>query len=213
MFKLKLQFLFLAAVSVFSFIQASAQQKAQKIKYLSKPLISSIYTADPSAHVFNGKIYIYPSHDIDAGIPENDNGDHFAMRDYHILSLDYIGGPVTDHGVALDIKDIAWAGRQLWAPDAAYKTAFISCTFLLKINRMYFKLVWPPQKHPPARLRHNRIQWPAAIALTLPFLLTMTEALICISAVSGAASCSAGKTGNTMQMAPKLICTRIIHPR
>ncbi len=34
---------------------------------ISKPLVSHIYTADPSAHVFKGKIYIYPSHDIDAG--------------------------------------------------------------------------------------------------------------------------------------------------
>jgi hypothetical protein len=90
-------------------------------KYLSEPLIRDIYTADPSAHVFDGKIYIYPSHDIEAGVAENDNGDHFAMRDYHILSMDSIGGKVTDHGVALDIKDIPWAKRQLWAPDAAYK--------------------------------------------------------------------------------------------
>ena len=57
-------------------------------KYLSEPLVHDIYTADPSAHVFNGKIYIYPSHDIETGMPENDNGDHFAMRDYHILSMD-----------------------------------------------------------------------------------------------------------------------------
>ena len=34
---------------------------------ISQPLVRHIYTADPSAHVFNGKIYIYPSHDIDAG--------------------------------------------------------------------------------------------------------------------------------------------------
>ena len=38
-------------------------------------LTPGIYTADPSAHVFDGKIYIYPSHDIESGIPENDNGD------------------------------------------------------------------------------------------------------------------------------------------
>jgi hypothetical protein len=87
---------------------------------VSKPLISNIYTADPSAHLFEGKIYIYSSHDIDAGIPENDKGDHFAMKDYHILSMDSINGTVTDHGVGIDIKDIPWAGRQLWAPDAAY---------------------------------------------------------------------------------------------
>ncbi|WP_153799553.1 glycoside hydrolase family 43 protein [Foetidibacter luteolus] len=93
---------------------------APKKEYLSQPLVSHIYTADPSAHVFNGRIYIYPSHDTATGTPENDNGDHFNMMDYHILSMDSVGGNVTDHGVALDIKNIPWAGRQLWAPDAAF---------------------------------------------------------------------------------------------
>ncbi|MDR3327720.1 MAG: alpha-N-arabinofuranosidase, partial [Prevotellaceae bacterium] len=32
------------------------------------------FMADPSAHVFDGKVYVYPSHDWDSGIPENDNG-------------------------------------------------------------------------------------------------------------------------------------------
>lgn len=84
-------------------------------------LVSHIYTADPSAHVFEGRIYVYPSHDIDAGIPFNDNGDHFAMEDYHVLSLDAPGGAVVDHGVALHVKDVPWAARQMWAPDAACK--------------------------------------------------------------------------------------------
>ena len=92
----------------------------QKKEYLSQPLVSHIYTADPSAHVFNGRIYIYPSHDTATGTKEDDLGSHFDMRDYHILSMDSIGGPVTDHGVALDIKDVPWAGRQMWAPDAAF---------------------------------------------------------------------------------------------
>src|ERR1700746_376314 len=56
-----------------------------KVKFLSQPLISAIYTADPSAHVFNGKIYIYPSHDYEAGIRQDDLGSHFAMKAYHIL--------------------------------------------------------------------------------------------------------------------------------
>lgn len=34
---------------------------------ISPPLVTHIYTADPSARVFEGKIYVYPSHDIDAG--------------------------------------------------------------------------------------------------------------------------------------------------
>ena len=90
-------------------------------KAISQPLVSHIYTADPSAHVFNGKIYIYPSHDIDAGIPFNDNGDHFGMEDYHVLSMDTVDSEAIDHGVALHVNDVPWAERQMWAPDAAYK--------------------------------------------------------------------------------------------
>lgn len=91
-----------------------------KTEYLSQPLVTHIYTADPSAHVFNGRIYIYPSHDTDTGVPEDTLGSHFNMMDYHVLSMDSISGKVVDHGVALSIKDIPWVGRQLWAPDAAY---------------------------------------------------------------------------------------------
>jgi hypothetical protein len=109
-------------------------------KPISKPLVSDIYTADPSAHVFNGKIYIYPSHDIEAGIPENDNGDHFAMRDYHILSMDSVGGKVTDHGVALDVKDVPWAGRQMWAPDAAFKNGTYYLYFPVKDKKDVFHI-------------------------------------------------------------------------
>ncbi|MCI9846055.1 glycoside hydrolase family 43 protein [Flavobacterium pectinovorum] len=88
---------------------------------ISQPLVKHIYTADPSAHVFNGKIYIYPSHDIDAGIPFNDNGDHFGMEDYHVFSMENIESEVTDNGVALHVKDVPWAEKQMWAPDAACK--------------------------------------------------------------------------------------------
>lgn len=84
-----------------------------------KPLVEHIYVADPRAHVFEGRIYVYPSHDVDAGLPEDDDGGHFAMTDYHTLSMDRVGGPVTDHGVALDIRNVPWASQQLWSQDAA----------------------------------------------------------------------------------------------
>jgi hypothetical protein len=90
-------------------------------KAISQPLVTHIYTADPSAHVFDGKIYVYPSHDIDAGIPFNDNGDHFGMEDYHVLRMDSPDSEAVDCGVALHVKDVPWAERQLWAPDAACK--------------------------------------------------------------------------------------------
>ncbi|PLB44769.1 putative xylosidase [Aspergillus steynii IBT 23096] len=85
------------------------------------PLINHIYTADPSAHVFNDRIYIYPSHDRESTIPFNDNGDQYDMADYHVFSLDVPGDPasVTDHGVVLSTPDVPWASKQLWAPDAA----------------------------------------------------------------------------------------------
>jgi hypothetical protein len=108
--------------------------------YLSQPLVSNIYTADPSAHVFNGRIYVYPSHDTATGTPENDNGDHFNMMDYHILSMDSVGGPVTDHGVALDIKNIPWAGRQLWAPDAAFANNTYYLYFPVKDKKDVFRI-------------------------------------------------------------------------
>jgi Glycosyl hydrolases family 43 len=88
---------------------------------ISQPLVKHIYTADPSAHVFNGQLYIYPSHDIDAGIPFNDNGDHFGMEDYHVFSMEHSKSEAVDNGVALHVKDVTWAERQMWAPDAAEK--------------------------------------------------------------------------------------------
>src|SRR4051812_18142239 len=129
--------------------KVKADAPAEQSKgFLSQPLVTDIYTADPSAHVFNGKIYIYPSHDIDAGIPENDNGDHFDMRDYHILSMTSIPGKVTDHGVALTVKDIPWAGRQLWAPDAAYKNGTYYLYFPVKDKNDVFKIGVATSKSP-----------------------------------------------------------------
>ncbi|HPE77567.1 MAG TPA: glycoside hydrolase family 43 protein [Draconibacterium sp.] len=88
---------------------------------ISQPLVKHIYTADPSAHFFNGKIYIYPSHDIDAGEAFDDLGSHFAMEDYHILSMENIDSEAVDNGLALHADDVPWAEKQMWAPDAAEK--------------------------------------------------------------------------------------------
>jgi beta-xylosidase len=87
------------------------------------PLIDHIYTADPSAHVFEGKIYIYPSHDRETDIQFNDNGDQYDMADYHVFSTSSLDPlePVVDHGVVLRMEDVPWVSKQLWAPDAAFK--------------------------------------------------------------------------------------------
>lgn len=124
-----------------------AQTDAAK-KPISQPLVSHIYTADPSAHLFGGRIYIYPSHDIESGAKEDDEGGHFDMKDYHILSMKKIGGKVKDHGVALDIKNIPWAGRQLWAPDAAYKDGMYYLYFPVKDKKDVFRIGVATSKKP-----------------------------------------------------------------
>jgi hypothetical protein len=97
----------------------SSELRVLSEKAISQPLVTHLYTADPSAHVFEGKLYIYPSHDIDAGIPFNDKGDHFAMEDYHVFRMDSPESEAIDCGVALHVQDVRWADRQMWAPDAA----------------------------------------------------------------------------------------------
>jgi len=116
------------------------QKTEQKKEYISQPLVSHIYTADPSAHVFNGRIYIYPSHDTATGTKEDNLGGHFDMRDYHVLSMAAADSPVTDHGVALDIKNIPWAGRQLWAPDAAFANNTYYLYFPVKDKQDVFRI-------------------------------------------------------------------------
>lgn len=86
--------------------------------YRHAPLIGHRYSADPSAHVIDGRLWLYPSHDV-PGVTDRTDGNHYAMRDYHVYSLDRVGAAVTDHGIALALADIPWASRQLWAPDIA----------------------------------------------------------------------------------------------
>jgi len=85
------------------------------------PIVDGLFTADPSGHVWEGRLYVYASHDVPTDVPADDDGSQYDMRDYHVLSLDRFGGPVTDHGVALDVEDVPWAEKQMWAPDAAHR--------------------------------------------------------------------------------------------
>ncbi len=103
-------------------------------------LVPNDYMADPAVHVFEGKLYIYPSHDWESGISENDNGDHFNMKDYHVFSMEDIDGEITDHGVVLATEDIPWAGRQLWDNDVAFKNGKYYMYFPLKDKNDIFRI-------------------------------------------------------------------------
>ena len=129
-----LLFFVLGLISIPSFSQ---------VKYSNPkhpPLVTHLYTADPSAHVFNGQIYIYPSHDIEAGVKEDDMGSHFAMKDYHVFSQSSPQVSVQDHGVALALENIPWASKMLWAPDAAEKDGQYYLYFPAKDKEGVFRI-------------------------------------------------------------------------
>ncbi|MDT0643460.1 family 43 glycosylhydrolase [Zunongwangia sp. F363] len=85
-------------------------------------MIKDQFTADPTARLFNGKIYVYPSHDI---VPPEGEGraGWFNMADYHVFSsADLVTWE--DHGVILSQKEVPWADKDaysMWAPDAVEK--------------------------------------------------------------------------------------------
>ena len=104
-------------------------------------LFPSDYMADPSANVFNGRLYIYPSHDWDSGEAFDDDGGHFQMKDYHVLSLEDVeNGEVTDHGEVLAVKDIPWASRQLWDNDVVEKDGKYYMVYCAKDKNDVFHL-------------------------------------------------------------------------
>jgi hypothetical protein len=82
------------------------------------PIITDQFTADPAARVFNGRVYVYPSHDIRA--PESfTRKDWFCMEDYHVFSSSNLTD-WTDHGVIVTQEKVEWvnpASYSMWAPD------------------------------------------------------------------------------------------------
>jgi hypothetical protein len=168
----------------------------------SEPIISHLYTADPSARVFDGKLYIYPSHDRETAIEDNDLGDQYDMIDYHVFSLDAVGGQVIDHGVALALVDIPWAQRQLWAPDAAERDGTYYFYFPAKDADGVFRIGVASSTSPSGPFKAE--QHPIAGSYSIdPCSLSMaTDMPISISVASGAGNCRIGKRQPMIRRAP-----------
>ena len=101
----------ITAILLVSAMTASAQN----------PIIRDQFTADPTARVFNGKVYLYPSHDIPA--PEGQRQDWFCMADYHVFSSENLT-EWDDHGVIVTHNDVDWVRPEsygMWAPDCVCK--------------------------------------------------------------------------------------------
>lgn len=89
--------------------------------FAQNPIIHDQFTADPTARVFNGRMYMYPSHDIVSPIDELK--EWFCMEDYHVFSSDNLVD-WTDHGVILTQNKIPWVkpdSYAMWAPDCVEK--------------------------------------------------------------------------------------------
>ena len=85
------------------------------------PIIRDQYTADPTARVFDGKVYLYPSHDI--MVPEGQRQNWFCMEDYHVFSSENLTD-WTDYGMILSQETVPWGnprGYSMWAPDCVEK--------------------------------------------------------------------------------------------
>jgi hypothetical protein len=85
------------------------------------PIIRDQFTADPTARVFNNKVYLYPSHDIKP--PVGQRHDWFCMEDYHVFSSENLTD-WTDHGVIVTQNKVPWVrpnSYSMWAPDCVEK--------------------------------------------------------------------------------------------
>ena len=112
----------LTSVAVLIFA-ACSQSSDEVILTGTNPIITGQFTADPTARVFEGKIYMYPSHDIPSVITHHDGSAWFSMPDYHVFSSEDLAS-WTDHGVILRQEDVPWGkpdAYAMWAPDCVQK--------------------------------------------------------------------------------------------
>lgn len=112
----------LTSVAVLIFA-ACSQSPDEVILTGTNPIITGQFTADPTARVFEGKIYMYPSHDIPSVITHHDGSAWFSMPDYHVFSSEDLAS-WTDHGVILRQEDVPWGkpdAYAMWAPDCVQK--------------------------------------------------------------------------------------------
>lgn len=76
------------------------------------PIVQTHFTADPAPMVYNGRVYVYTSHDEDETV---DN--FFTMLDWRCYSsADMVNW--TDHGVIASLNDFGWSDKKngAWAP-------------------------------------------------------------------------------------------------
>ncbi len=88
------------------------------------PIIKTVFSADPSVHVWDDKdqIWVYASND------EPMTNTHDSMQSYHVFSSrDMVNW--TDYGCVLSLENVKWAVSNMWAIDAAYRNGLYYLIF------------------------------------------------------------------------------------
>ncbi len=83
------------------------------------PIVRNQFSADPTARVFNGKVYVFPSHDIPTPAEKPGRKDWFCMADYHVFSSENLTD-WTDQGMIVSQNKVKWVDStsySMWAPD------------------------------------------------------------------------------------------------
>ena len=86
------------------------------------PVITHLFSADPTARIFGDRVYLFPSHDILAREGRGKPG-WFCMEDYHVFSSPDLS-TWTDHGVILSQDRVPWGDPtafSMWAPDCIFR--------------------------------------------------------------------------------------------
>lgn len=99
-----------AVILSVALVACSKSQQQEPLLMPQNPIIIDQYSADPSAHVFNDTLWVYPSHD-------RSDATSFSMEDYHVFSTTDMQH-FTDHGVIFNpLTQTTWAQEAAWAPD------------------------------------------------------------------------------------------------
>lgn len=89
--------------------------------FSQNPIFTHLYTADPTARVYNDTLFVYPSGDTTCVQGEGMNG--FCMQGYNVFSTTDLTN-WTDHGPIVTHNNVPWVRPEsygMWAPDCIFK--------------------------------------------------------------------------------------------
>jgi hypothetical protein len=87
-----------------------------RVSLADNPIVQTSYTADPAPMMYNGRLYLYTSHDEDVTV-----NNFFTMNDWRLYStVDMVNW--TDHGSPASYKTFSWGTGDAWAPQGVARS-------------------------------------------------------------------------------------------